>query len=209
MIRKLIEAIEIFDRFCRPLFGRSFRDKSNGGIFRNFFSKKKNLKEKFENWKFCSKDSQGAIISIFAEPFLMISELSERQVNSQAPDVPELAHQDIFQLLRLSVNCYVKTVKKYSLHLNRADFMKILSVSQDHCGSHNNFLKIFSKNYTLYGVYIFSKAWEFRWKYRILDNFMELKMPNRAHIFTTQSRSGLISRKYVGLRRRRGRLPTN
>ena len=33
--------------------------------------------------------------------------------------------------------------------------MKILSVPQDHCGSHNNFLKIFSKNYTLYGVYIF------------------------------------------------------
>ena len=33
------------------------------------------------------------------------------QLNSQAPDVPELAHQGIFQLSRLSVNCYVKTVK--------------------------------------------------------------------------------------------------
>ena len=33
--------------------------------------------------------------------------------------------------------------------------MKIMSVPQDHYGSHNNFLKIFSKNYTLYGVYLF------------------------------------------------------
>ena len=33
--------------------------------------------------------------------------------------------------------------------------MKILSVPKDHCGSHNNFMNIFSKNYTLYGVYIF------------------------------------------------------
>ena len=31
-------------------------------------------------------------------------------LNSQAPDVPELAHQDLFQTSRLSVNCYVKTV---------------------------------------------------------------------------------------------------
>ena len=75
--------------------------------------------------------------------------------NSQAPDVPELAHHGIFQLSRLSVNCFVKTVKEYSLHLKRADFMKILSLQQDHCGSQNNFLKIFSKNYTLYGIYIF------------------------------------------------------
>ena len=56
-------------------------------------------------------------------------------VNSQALDVPELAHSGIFQLSRLSVNCYIKTVKKYPLYLNRADFMKILSVPQDHCGS--------------------------------------------------------------------------
>ena len=48
-------------------------------------------------------------------------------INSQAPDVTELAHQGFFQRSRLSVNCYVKTVKKYSLYLNRADFMKILS----------------------------------------------------------------------------------
>ena len=33
--------------------------------------------------------------------------------------------------------------------------MKILSEPQDHCRSHNNFMKFFSKNYTLYGVYIF------------------------------------------------------
>ena len=33
--------------------------------------------------------------------------------------------------------------------------MRVLSVPQDHCGTHNNFMKIFSKNYTLYGVYIF------------------------------------------------------
>ena len=32
-------------------------------------------------------------------------------VNSQAPDVPELADQGIFQLSRLSVNCFVKTLK--------------------------------------------------------------------------------------------------
>ena len=33
--------------------------------------------------------------------------------------------------------------------------MKVLSVPQDRCGSHNNFMKFFSKNYTLYGDYIF------------------------------------------------------
>ena len=33
--------------------------------------------------------------------------------------------------------------------------MRVLSVPQDHCGSHNDFIKIFSKNYTLYCVYIF------------------------------------------------------
>ena len=47
-------------------------------------------------------------------------------LDSQAPEVPKLAHQGIFQLSRLSVNCYVKTMKKYLLHLNRRDFMKIL-----------------------------------------------------------------------------------
>ena len=46
-------------------------------------------------------------------------------------------------------------MKKYPLHLNHTDFLKILSVPQDHCGRHNNFIKILSKNYTLYGVYIF------------------------------------------------------
>ena len=56
--------------------------------------------------------------------------------NSQAPNVPELAHQGIFQLSRLSVN-YVKIMKKYPPHLNLTDFMKILSVPKDHCGSHN------------------------------------------------------------------------
>ena len=72
--------------------------------------------------------------------------------NSQAPDVPELANQGIFHFSRLSVNCYVKTVKKYSFYLNRTDFMKVLSVQQDHCGTRYNFMKIFWKNYTLYGV---------------------------------------------------------
>ena len=38
--------------------------------------------------------------------------ISARQsiFNSQAPNMPELAHQGIFQLTRLSVNCCVKTV---------------------------------------------------------------------------------------------------
>ena len=35
------------------------------------------------------------------------------------------------------------------------DFMKLMSVPKDHRGSHNNFMKIFSKKYTLYGVHIF------------------------------------------------------
>ena len=74
-------------------------------------------------------------------------------INSQAPDVPELAHQGIFQLSQLSVNCYVNTTKKCSLNLSRKDFFIILSVPQDHCGSHNNLLKFFS-NFTFYGVYI-------------------------------------------------------
>ena len=78
-----------------------------------------------------------------------------QNLNSQAPDVPELAHHGILQLSRLNVNCYDKTVKKYPLHLDCADFMKILSGPQDHCGSHNYFLKNFSKKYTLYGVYTF------------------------------------------------------
>ena len=75
----------------------------------------------------------------------------KNQINSLAPDVPELAHQGIFQLLRLSVDRYVKTMKKYPLHLNLTDFLKILSVPQDHCGRHNNFFFNFSENYTLYG----------------------------------------------------------
>ena len=75
--------------------------------------------------------------------------------NSQAPDVPELAHQGIFHFSRLSVNCFVKTAKKYSPYLNRTDFMRVLSVPQDHCGTHDNYMQIFSKNYTISGVYIF------------------------------------------------------
>ena len=67
------------------------------------------------------------------------------EFNSQAPDVPELAHQGTFQLSRLSVNCYVKTMKKYPLHLNLTDFLKILSVPHDHCGSHNYFIIFFRK----------------------------------------------------------------
>ena len=49
------------------------------------------------------------------------------KINSQAPDVPELAHQGIFQLSRLSVN-FCQNTEKYPLHLNRTYFMKILSV---------------------------------------------------------------------------------
>ena len=63
-------------------------------------------------------------------------------LNSQAPDVPELVHQGIFQLSRLSVDCYVKTVKNYSLSLNQTNFMKVQSVQQDHCGSRNYFMKV-------------------------------------------------------------------
>ena len=66
----------------------------------------------------------------------MYRKLFRRRVNSQAPDVPELAHQGIFQLSRLSANWYVKTMKKYPLHLKLTDFMKILSVLLDHCESH-------------------------------------------------------------------------
>ena len=71
--------------------------------------------------------------------------IRHQRVHSQAPDVPELAHQGIFQLSRLSVNCYVKKMKKYPLHLNLTDFMKILSERQDHCGSQNNFMIFFEK----------------------------------------------------------------
>ena len=46
---------------------------------------------------------------------------------SQAPEVPDLAHQDIFQLSRLSVNCYAylennTTVNKLS---KLKDWMKL------------------------------------------------------------------------------------
>ena len=98
------------------------------------------------NWirKLCALNSHAVgMWSLFMSTF-----------NSKAPDVPELAHQGIFQLSRVSVNCYVKTMKKYPLPLNLADFLKILSSSQDHCWSHNNFIEKFSKNYTLYGVNI-------------------------------------------------------
>ena len=63
---------------------------------------------------------------------------------SQSPNVPELSHQNIFQLSRLSMNCFVETVKK-SDFLNRTDFIKSLSVSQNHRVSNNNVMKIFSK----------------------------------------------------------------
>ena len=35
--------------------------------------------------------------------------------------------------------------------------MRVLSVLKGRCGTRNNLMKILSKNYTLYGVYIFSK----------------------------------------------------
>ena len=51
--------------------------------------------------------------------------------------------------------------------------MKRLSVPQDHCRSHNNFMKFFSKNYTLYGVYMFMNS-GFRLKLnRLADNDTE------------------------------------
>ena len=53
--------------------------------------------------------------------------------------------------------------------------MKILSVPLDHCGTHNNFLKKFSKNYTLYGVYIYSN-------FDIRLN----RLTTRKHIFINQ-----------------------
>ena len=94
---------------------------------------------------------------LFSSNFISFSRKTNcLPINSQAPDVPEMAHQGIFQLSRLSVNCFVKTVKKYSLYFNHTDFMRVLSVPHDHCGTHNNFIKIFSRNYSLYGVYIFS-----------------------------------------------------
>ena len=52
--------------------------------------------------------------------------------NSKVPDVPELAHQDIFQLSRLSFNCYAKTVRKNRPYLNLTDFMRTLSVIRPH-----------------------------------------------------------------------------
>ena len=56
--------------------------------------------------------------------------ITQDEINSQTPDVPELA-QGIFQLSRLSANCYDKMTKKYPPHLNLTDFMTILSVPQD------------------------------------------------------------------------------
>ena len=82
--------------------------------------------------------------------FIASKKFTERKVNSinsQAPDVPELAHPGIFQLSRLSKSCYVKTVKKYPLHFNRADFLKIMSVPQDHY-FHMKVKIIFWKFYT-------------------------------------------------------------
>ena len=57
-------------------------------------------------------------------------------VNSQAPDVPELAHQGIFQLSQLSVLCQIG--EEISRLFKRCRFYE----------------KNFSKNYTLYGVEI-------------------------------------------------------
>ena len=119
------------------------REKKNCGIL-----KKANFRHirSYSSTKFWRLSLNPRLLSIY---------LSLCVLNSQAPDVPELAHLGIFHFSRLSVNCFVKTVKKYSLNLNRTDFLKVLSVPQDHCGTQNNFTKIFSKNYTLYGVYIF------------------------------------------------------
>ena len=50
--------------------------------------------------------------------------------------------------------------------------MKILSVPQGHCESHNNFMKFFKKNYTLYGFYIFIN---FGFRLNLLKDGLDLK----------------------------------
>ena len=55
---------------------------------------------------------------------ILICVLAKLHFNSQAPDVPELAHQGILQLSRLSVNCHVETMKKFPLHLNVTQYLR-------------------------------------------------------------------------------------
>ena len=61
-----------------------------------------------------SKGRKGADLPEGSENFLAKSRLSIFFLiflYSQAPDLSELSHQNIFQLSRLSINCFVKTVK--------------------------------------------------------------------------------------------------
>ena len=61
-------------------------------------------------------------------------------------------HIKVFSAFMAELELLSENGEKYPLHLNRRDHMKILSVLQDHCGIHKNFINIFLKNY--YGVYI-------------------------------------------------------
>ena len=61
-----------------------------------------------------SQGRKGADLPEGSENFLAKSRLSIFFLiflYSQAPDLSELSHQNIFQLSRLSMNCFVKTVK--------------------------------------------------------------------------------------------------
>ena len=73
--------------------------------------------------------------------------------------MPELAHQGIFQFSRLSLNCYVKTVEKYPPVKPYGFYESTISItacdSQDHGGSHKNFMKIFLEKLSFYGVKLF------------------------------------------------------
>ena len=67
-------------------------------------------------WKLCSLFNPGAAeksISASCSLRKIFKIFFYKLFNSQAPDVPELAHRGIFRLSRLSVNSYLQTVKKY------------------------------------------------------------------------------------------------
>ena len=78
-------------------------------------------------------------------------------VNSQAPDVPELAHRGIFRLSRLSFNSYHKTAKKYYPLFCPADPMKIIVFFVKCSWNSKNSKKNLDSENTFYGFYsIFS-----------------------------------------------------
>ena len=78
-------------------------------------------------------------------------------INSQAPDVPELAHRGIFRLSRLSVNSYHKTAKKYYPLFCPADPMKIIVFLLSARETQKTLKKNLDSENTFYGFYsIFS-----------------------------------------------------